>query len=283
MVAAVGHRQPADEVREPDVRGPLLLGVLVEVVVELPRLVSDPEVVLLLADEVVEDHEVREQDLVHPADRLEAVEVVLGGLALDVRRLVGQEGAGRVDPLAASLEHGGDGMLGQPVDLEVGVELPQLVGDRGVPLGVAEADRRGDVEGALAAGLAAHPAAGGRRRRDEVAKQVVHLHRIACLREVPRALERDELPARRLGERQTARVRVELVLVAVQDEHRTANTLAELPEVDAGRKVDAGVMVREDFGGRLERPADGVLDLLRRMRLGEALPDEEREEVPIVP
>ena len=95
MLAAVLHRQPADEVGQPDVGGLLLLGVLVQVVVELPRLVADPEVVLLVADDVVEDHEVREQDLVHAADRLEAVQVVLGGLALDVAGLVGEVGARR--------------------------------------------------------------------------------------------------------------------------------------------------------------------------------------------
>ncbi len=61
-----------------------------QVVVELPGLVADPEVVVLVADEVVEDHEVREQDLVHPPDGLEAVQVVLGGLALHVTGLVGQ-------------------------------------------------------------------------------------------------------------------------------------------------------------------------------------------------
>ena len=104
-LSAVGHRQPTHEVGQPDVGRALLLGVLVQVVVELPCLVADPEVVLLLADEVVEDHEVREQDLVHPPDRLEAVEIVLGRLALDVMRLVRKLGARRVDSLAARLEH----------------------------------------------------------------------------------------------------------------------------------------------------------------------------------
>ena len=163
VVAAVGHRQPADEVGQPDVGRPLLLRVLVQVVVELPGLVADPEVVVLVAHEVVEDHEVGEQDLVHPPDRLEAVQVVLRRLALDVLRLVGEEGAGRVDPLAARLEHRRDRVLRQPVDLEVGMELAQLVRDRRVALCVAEPDRGGDVERAPAAGLAAHPAP--RRRR----------------------------------------------------------------------------------------------------------------------
>src|SRR5215203_86434 len=43
-------------------------------------------------------------------------------------------------------------MLGQPVDLEVGMDLAQRVGDRDVALRVAEADRRGDVERATAPG-----------------------------------------------------------------------------------------------------------------------------------
>ncbi len=127
----------------------LLLGILVQVVVELPRLVADPEGVVVVAHQVVEDHEVREEDLVHSPDRLEAVQVVLGGLALDMARLVRHEGARRVDPLAARFEHGCHGVLRDPVDLEVGMQLAQLVGDRRIALGVAEPDRGGDIERAL--------------------------------------------------------------------------------------------------------------------------------------
>ena len=99
----------------------------------------------------MKDHEVREQDLVHPPDGLERVQVMPGRLGLDVAGLVGQVRAGRVDPLAAGLQDPGHRMLGQPVDLEVGVQRAQLPGDGDVPQGVAEADRRGDVEQALAA------------------------------------------------------------------------------------------------------------------------------------
>ena len=52
-----------------------------------------------------------------------AVQVVLGRLGLDVHRLVGEEGARRVDPLPLGLEHVADRMLRQPVDLQVGMEL----------------------------------------------------------------------------------------------------------------------------------------------------------------
>ena len=118
--AAVGHRQPPDEVGQPDVRGLLLLGVLVQEVVQLPGLVADPKVVLLVADDIVEDHEVGQQDLVHAADRLEAMQIVLGRLALDVTGLVRQVGARRMYVFTARLQHPGHRVLGQPVDLEVG-------------------------------------------------------------------------------------------------------------------------------------------------------------------
>ena len=151
VLAAVGHRQPADEVGQPCVSGALLARVLVEVVVELPRLVADPEVVAVLARDVVEDHEVVDQDLVHPTPGLEAVQVVLGGLGLDVVRLVGEVLAARVDALALSLEDARHRVLRQPVDLQAVDEVAQLAGDRDVALRVAEPDRRGDVERALAA------------------------------------------------------------------------------------------------------------------------------------
>ena len=39
------------------------------------------------------------------------------------------------------LEHRGDGVLGEPIDLEVGMVLAQLGGDRDVTPGVTEPDR----------------------------------------------------------------------------------------------------------------------------------------------
>ena len=82
-----------------------------------------------------------------------------------------------------------DRVLGEPVDLEVRVQLAQLVRDRGVALRVPEADRRGDVERPLAARLAAHPARRRTRGGEELAQQQVDLDRIAHVRAVARALE----------------------------------------------------------------------------------------------
>ena len=226
--AAVGHRQPADEVGQPDVRRALLLRVLVEVVVELPRLVADPEVVLLIAHEIVEDHEVREQDLVHPPDRLEAVQVVLGALALDVLRLVREQRARGMDPLPTRLEHGGDRVLREPVELEIGVELSELVRDRDVAPRMAEPDRRGDVEGALAPRLAANPAWGGARRGDELAQKEIDRDRVAHVREVPGTFQQRRARLRSARQALTPRVsRGDRVLLAVDHEHGAPNAAAE--------------------------------------------------------
>ena len=105
VLAAVGHGKEADEVGEPDVLAPLQLRVLVPEVVDVPGLVADDEVVQPLLDDLLEQHEVGDQDLVHAAQRLEAVQVVLAGLRGDVRRFVGQPATGRVDVLALGLEH----------------------------------------------------------------------------------------------------------------------------------------------------------------------------------
>ena len=118
VLAAVGHRDPADEVGQPDVRCALLPRILVEIVVDLPRLVADHEVVVAFAHDVVEHHEVVDQDLVHAANRLEAVQVVLGGLALDVLRLAREVAARRMNRLALAVEDTRHGMLREPIDLE---------------------------------------------------------------------------------------------------------------------------------------------------------------------
>ena len=45
-----------------------------------------------------------------------------------------------MNPLTALLEDHRDRVLGQPDDLELGPERPELIGDRDVPLGMSQAD-----------------------------------------------------------------------------------------------------------------------------------------------
>ena len=80
VLAARRHRHEADEVGEPGERCLLQLGMLVPVVVDVPGLVGDHEVVAAGVDGILEDHEVGDQHLVHAADRLEGVEIVLARL-----------------------------------------------------------------------------------------------------------------------------------------------------------------------------------------------------------
>ena len=191
VLASIGHRKPADEVSQPDVRRLFLLRVLVEVVVEFPSLVADPQVVRVVAHHIMEHHEVGEQDLIHPSDRLEAVQIMLCGFAFDVAGFVRQESAGWMDMFASRLQDRGNRVLGEPIDLKIRMELAQLVGDRHVTLGVAQSDRGRDVDCPLSLGLAAHPAPRRRHRLDEVAQQQVDLHRIANMRCVAGAFQQD--------------------------------------------------------------------------------------------
>ena len=172
-------------------------------------------------------------------------------------------------------------MLRQPVDLQVGMQKAQLVGDRGVALRVAQSDGRGDVERALAPRPAAHPAPRGRRRREEVAEQQVHLHRVAHVRRMARSLQLHVLPVRVLGERLAAGRGDDGVRPALDDEQRAGHAPGELARL-LGIEPARLVRQHERLGRRLESPADGVLDGLRRVRLGEDLPHEELDEAGVV-
>ena len=188
----------------------------------------------------------------------------------------------RMDALAARLEHGGDRVLREPVDLEVGVELAQLVGDRRVALRVAKADRRGNVERALAARLAAHPARRAGRRCDEVAQEQVDLDRVTGMRKMARSVEQNELAVRELREPGTGFPRSHGVAGAVDHEHRAVDPREELAHARLVREAWCELGRDQRLGVGLEAPADCILARLRRVRLREALREEELEEVLVV-
>ena len=157
-LAARRHGHEAHEVGEPGELGLLELGMLMPVVVDVPGLVGDDQVVVARIDGVLEGHEVLDQHLVHAADRLEGVEIVLARLFLDVTRFAGEPRAQRMDGLAVGHQQARHRILRQPVDLEAGMELAQFLRDGDVAAAVAEADRRGEIERALLLSSRAAPA-----------------------------------------------------------------------------------------------------------------------------
>ena len=189
------HRQAADEVGEEDERLALQLRVLVVVVVDVPRLVADHDVVVLGLEQVDEGHEVVGHDLVHRAQREERLQVVLAGHALEVPALVGQALRDRVQPLAFVLEVARGRVDGEPVDRQIGLQLAQLARDRQVALRVAEADRARDEQRLALALHRAHPGALGRCTADEVAQRAVEDHRIARRGHVAAAADGEQLGA----------------------------------------------------------------------------------------
>ena len=161
-------------------------------------------------------------------------------LVLDVGRLVGQPRRRRVHPLAASLEHPGDRVLGEPVDLQVGVVRAQLGGDGDVAPGVAEPDRRREVQRPLRAAGGTHPACGVRRRSGGSVSTNSSISRLTrtgsrAVRAVAAAVDGDERAAGELGEGAPVGVRADAVVVAVDDEHRAAHPLAQRRRKLSGR------------------------------------------------
>jgi hypothetical protein len=89
-----------------------------------------------------------------------------------------------------------------------------------------------------------------------------------------------EVAAGDVRERRSARVGADRVVAAVDHEHGTAHALAALAEALDRRHAPRRVDQRLRIG--VESPADAVLDLLGRVRLGEHPPEEELEEARVV-
>ena len=279
-LAVLRERQPADEVGQPRERCRLVLRVLVQEVVELPRLVPDPEVVRLRADDVAEDEVVVREHLVHRADHLERPELVLAAPRVDDADLREEAVARGVHALAGGLERATGRLLGEPVDLEAGHARPQLACDREVAARVAQPDRGGDEECAAGARDRRRGAAASRRGRrgdaiGEGADAVGDERRLPRRRAVARALEELERPARQLGRALALAPGNDPVVGAVEDRDRAADPA----------QLRHGVGEPGRILGQLERrradlppPADAVLDLLGAVGLAEHPAEEERQE-----
>src|ERR1700733_15022588 len=173
-------------------------------------------------------------------------------------------------------------MLRQPVDLKIGVEVPQLIGNRDVAPRVPKANRGGDVKRAAAAGLGARPSRGGSPPLHELADQEVDPHRISRQGNVPRAMERDHIPAGRSGRRLALNVRAAQVAVAVDHEWGAPPPRARLSEQLLPGDSGPEDRVQDRLWRSLKRPADAIFDLLGRMRLVETTAEEELQEAHVI-
>ena len=99
------------------------------------------------------------------------------------------------------------------------------------------------------------------------------------MRCVARALEQNHLTARVLGEGDPACHGADRIVLTVNDQHRAADALRQLPCLV---RLQAPVGENERLARRLEAPADGVLDRFRRVGLGEDLRHEELEKALVV-
>ena len=289
-LAARRHRHEAHEVGEPGEFRLLELGMLVPVMVDVPGLVGDHQIVAAGIDGILEDHEVLDQQLVHAADRLEGMEIVLARFELDVLRFAGQAGGERMDALAVGREQACHGILRQPVDLQAGTELAQFAGDGDVAAPVAEADGRGQIERLLLARGAAclRPGRGPGRGDaqpaiEKVVDQGVALGGIAAERIVAAARDGYELAAGELGDELAAGMELDLVVVAMDRQYRTADlAVHRLGDVEFRQDGPRFHRPGQHRAAGVEGPVETILDLLGRVRLGVDVPDEVLGEVGIV-
>ena len=214
---------------------------------------------------------------------------MLAAFKLDVPCFAGQPRAQGMHPLAAGLQQPRDRILRQPVHLQVRMQLAQFARDGDVAAAMAEADRRRKIEGALLAcrawqsALVAGAAMPSLRSRKSLIR-VFALCRIAAERVVATAFDRDQFRAGDLGVRGLrARIGLDLVVVAVDEQHRAADPAVHLlADVECGQDRARVHRLDQRRSVGLAGPADPLLDLLGRMRLVEDVADEELREVRVI-
>ncbi|MGA8635767.1 MAG: hypothetical protein WB805_13055, partial [Candidatus Dormiibacterota bacterium] len=186
-----------------------------------------------------------------------------------------------MNAFASGLQNGGHRVLSEPVDLEVGMEPPQLISDRDVTLRVTEADGRRDVQRALAATRGGRPLGSALGRTGKVSDQQVHLDRLTCVGAMPRTLEADEGRAHELGENSSGLMGTDGVVGSMNDERRTLDASDQVAEQ---RLVELRTRGRGDerFRRCLLPPSHGILDLFGRVRIREHMRHEEVEEALVV-
>ena len=184
-----------------------------------------------------------------------------------------------MDPLAAAREHARHGILGEPVDLALGLERAQLARDRDVAPCVAEPDRRGHEERTLGAAHAAPPRRSSRGPAQARSPK-------------SRSIRLKGTGWRACGQWPTPRKDTSSAPVAAANAAPRSGGISpsSSPWVTssgqrmrpsssriAGSSRSGASIVSASVSGRPSRPHERVLDLLGGVRLREAAPEEELE------
>ncbi len=169
-----------------------------------------------------------------------AVEIVLARLQLDVPRLAGEPRAERMDALAVGLEQARHRVLRQPVDLQVGMQLAQFARDGDVAAAVPEADGGGEIERLL--GFARRlglPSSGAGMPSLRSRKSMIRALHLAGKRPSglwpPPGMVTSSAPVSSATSLR-ARIGLDLVVVAVDHQHRAADlAIHRLADVERRR------------------------------------------------
>ena len=113
---------------------------LVPEMIDVPGLIGDHDVVVAILDDLLKQHEVGDHDLVHAAQRLEYMQIVLASFVLDVRGFADEQAARRMHALPRRLKQSSDRVLCEPVDLELWAQSSKLTGNSQVAARVSESD-----------------------------------------------------------------------------------------------------------------------------------------------
>ena len=203
--------------------------------------------------------------------------------------------AGRVNRLARRPQRRRHRILGEPVDLEVGRQPTQLVGDRQVAPNMAEPDRRREVQDAPATARSPRPDV---RRGAALIVRSMKSVMARLTGTGSRTRARWPAPSSTTSSPPTSSANARPLSTCWHTSRSPWTT--RVGDADAATLLLEGSPVRElqllgllaggqDLAGRLERPRDGVLELLRRVRLDELLAEEEldpaavlvRDDVPV--
>ena len=140
MGTAIRHGNETDKVSEPGQLGLLQLRMLMPEMIHIPGFISDHQIVFLLFQNLLEDHEIGDQDFIHISDRLESIQIMFAGLRLNMVGFVGQQGRGGMQGFVRGIQKPGHRILGQPIHLNIGMAFSQLLRNGQIPSGMTKSD-----------------------------------------------------------------------------------------------------------------------------------------------